>query len=261
MKNLLRTVAVLAAVLTLCAPMRAAGTNTPGVSARCCLVMDAGSGEVLYEKNADERSLIASTTKIMTGLLACRLVDLDAAFEIPPEAVGVEGSSMYLRAGETLTGEDLLYGMMLHSGNDAAVALAIAASGSEDAFAAEMNREAAALGLNNTRFANPHGLDDPDNYSTARDLARLTAAAMSDENFRRVVSARTKTVGTRALTNHNKLLWTCEGCIGVKTGYTKAAGRILVSAAEREGRTLIVVTIDDPDDWSDHKRLYAHFFR
>ena len=253
MKLFLR-IAVLAAILTLRA------SAPPAISARCAIVMDADTGEVLYESRADEKSLIASTTKIMTGYLACRLVNLDAEIEIPPEAVGVEGSSLYLKAGERLTGEGLLYGMMLHSGNDAAAALAIAGAGSVPDFVACMNREAEALGLTNTCFANPHGLDDENNYSTARDLAVLTAAALQDENFRRVVSTRTITVGDRVLTNHNKLLWTCEGCIGVKTGYTVAAGRLLVSAVEREGRTLICVTIHDPDDWKDHKALYDWAF-
>lgn len=253
MKCLIRLVA-LAAILTLRAP------SAPATSARCAVVMDAASGEILYESRADEKNLIASTTKIMTGYLACRLVNLDAEIEIPPEAVGVEGSSLYLNAGERLTGDALLYGMLLHSGNDAATALAIAGAGSEADFVACMNREAEALGLTNTSFANPHGLDDENNYSTARDLAFLTAAALRDENFRRVVSTRTKTIGGRVLTNHNKLLWTCEGCIGVKTGYTKAAGRILVSAAERDGRTLICVTIHDPNDWTDHKALYDWAF-
>ena len=224
--------------------------------------MDAGSGAVLYEKNADERSLIASTTKIMTGWLACQLVNLDAEYEIPAEAVGVEGSSIYLQAGERLSGKDLLRGMLLHSGNDAATALAIAACGSEAAFVEEMNLTAQDLGLSSTHFANPHGLDDEGNYSTARDLARLTAFALCDPNFRAAVSAKTAVIGGgRALTNHNKLLWRVEGCIGVKTGYTQAAGRILVSAAERGGRTIIIVTIDDPDDWRDHERLYEWFFR
>ena len=253
MKFLIRIVA-LAAILTLRTPA------APAISARCAVVMDAESGEILYESRADEKSLIASTTKIMTGYLACRLVNLDAEIEIPPEAVGVEGSSLYLKAGERLTGDALLYGMLLHSGNDAATALAIAGAGSEADFVACMNREAEALGLKNTSFANPHGLDHENNYSTARDLAVLTAAALRDENFRRVVSTRTKTIGGRVLTNHNKLLWTCEGCIGVKTGYTKAAGRILVSAAERDGRTLICVTIHDPNDWADHKALYDWAF-
>ncbi len=259
-----RTVCVLTAVLLavsgLCLPAFAGSDPVPPVSAQCAVVADAETGEVLYAKNPDRRSLIASTTKIMTGWLVCRDLDLEQTYAVPPEAVGVEGSSLYLREGEQLTGESLLYGMMLHSGNDAAVALAVADCGSEAAFTARMNRAAKALGLENTAYANPHGLDSEGNYSTARDLAKLTAAALRDETFRRVVAAKTATVdGDRALTNHNKLLWRCPGCIGVKTGYTKAAGRILVSACERGGRTLICVTLDDPNDWQDHCALYDYF--
>ena len=230
--------------------------SAPAISARCAIVMDADTGEVLYEKEADRRSLIASTTKIMTGYLVCRGMDLAAEVTVPAEAVGLEGSSMYLREGETLTGRDLLYGMLLHSGNDAAEALALLCAGSEAAFVAQMNETAAALGLTQTHFSNPHGLDSEENYSTARDLARLAAAALKEPLFRRVASTRTVTVaGDRVLTNHNRLLWQYEGCVGVKTGYTRAAGRILVSAARRGGRTLICVTLNDPNDWQDHCAL------
>ena len=256
-----RTISLLAAILTavgcLSLPAAAAPASAPSVSAQCAIVTDAETGEVLYAKNPDQRSLIASTTKIMTGWLVCRDLDLEETYSVPPEAVGVEGSSLYLQEGETLTGEALLYGLMLHSGNDAAVTLAVACRGSQEAFTARMNRAARALGLDNTSYANPHGLDSEGNYSTARDLATLTAAALRDETFRRVVSTKTVTVdGDRVLTNHNKLLWRCEGCIGVKTGYTKAAGRILVSACQRGGRTLICVTLNAPDDWQDHCALY-----
>ena len=238
-----------------------AATAFPAVSARCAVVTDADTGAVLYEKEADSRSLIASTTKIMTGLLVCRDLDLDAVVTVPDDAIGVEGSSMYLRRGERMTVRDLAYGLLLHSGNDAAAALAILHSGSEEAFAAEMNRTAGALGLSDSHFANPHGLDSADNYSTARDLAWLAAAALENDAFRRIVSARTwQAPGERFLTNHNRLLWQYEGCIGVKTGYTRAAGRILVSAAEREGRRLICVTIRDPDDWRDHCVLLDRAF-
>ena len=261
MKRLLAILtAVLVAAGCLSLSAFAVPNAEPGVCAQCAIVMDAETGEVLYEKNADQQSLIASTTKIMTGWLICRDLDLEETISVPSEAVGVEGSSLYLREGEVLTGEELLYGLMLHSGNDAAVALAIACCGSQTAFVARMNRAAKALGLEHTAFANPHGLDSNGNYSTARDLAILTAAALRDETFRRVVSSKTVTVaGDRTLTNHNKLLWRCEGCIGVKTGYTRAAGRILVSACQRDGRTLICVTLNDPDDWDDHMVLYDYF--
>lgn len=229
--------------------------KAPSVSACHAIVTDADTGAVLYEKSADDACLIASTTKIMTGLLVCEQCDLRGRFAIPPEAVGVEGSSMYLKAGEVLSVQDLLYGMLLQSGNDAAVALAIKCCGSVERFADEMNKKAQALGLQDTHFSNPHGLDDEGNYGSARDLATLTAAALQNPDFAQIVSTKTYTVGNRCLTNHNKLLWRYEGAIGVKTGYTKAAGRILVSAAEKNGRTLICVTIGAPDDWNDHKKL------
>lgn len=204
--------------------------------------------------------MIASTTKIMTGLLIAQGCDLDAKVRIPKAAAGVEGSSLYLKEGEILTVEALLYGLMLHSGNDAAVALAMYHSGSTDSFAEAMNRKARDLGLTDTHYANPHGLDSEDNYSTALDLALLAAFAMDDPVFYRVVSTQTVQFGERAFTNHNKLLWQYEGAVGVKTGYTKAAGRILVSCAERVGRRLIAVTISAPDDWNDHKRLLDYGF-
>ncbi len=235
----------------------------PALSARSAVLMDAATGRILYEENAEEKSLIASTTKIMTGLLVCEAGELDAVVAVPTEAVGIEGSSMYLQAGETLTRRELLYGLMLRSGNDAAAALALTVAGSLSAFAAQMNEKAARLGLTQTHFANPHGLDDEENYSTARDLARLTRAALQDPTFRAVVSTKSVTAAGRTLTNHNKLLWQYPGAIGVKTGYTRTAGRILVSAAERDGRQLIAVTIHDPNDWADHAALldygFSHF--
>lgn len=222
--------------------------------------MDADTGAVFYEKNADVPSLIASTTKIMTGLLVCENCDLDEKVTVPQEAVGIEGSSVYLRAGETLTVRDLLYGMLLQSGNDAATALALHLSGSVEAFAEQMNKKVCELGLTNTHFANPHGLDDEGNYGSARDLATLTAYALKNPDFAQAVSTKSYRVGERCFVNHNKLLWRCEGAIGVKTGYTKKAGRILVSAAERNGRTLICVTVSAPDDWNDHCKLYDYGF-
>ena len=232
----------------------------PQVSAKSAALLDGMTGECLYEKNGDQRALIASTTKIMTGLLVCEAGDLDRTVTVPETAAGTEGSSMYLKSGETLTRRELLYGMMLHSGNDAALTLAISVSGSEAAFVRQMNRRACALNLTQTHFANPHGLDSGENYSTALDLARLAQAALQNERFRAVVSTKTITCAGRTLTNHNKLLWRYDGCIGVKTGYTRHAGRILVSAAERGGRMLIAVTISDPDDWRDHVSLLDYGF-
>ena len=230
------------------------------ISAQKALLLDASTGRVLFEKEADSRSLIASTTKIMTALIICEQCNVLDRMRVPKEAVGVEGSSMYLREGEVLTLQELLYGLMLHSGNDAAVALAIYCGGTVEGFAELMNDKARELGMENTHFSNPHGLDAPDHYSTARDLATLARYAMEDPIFRQTVSTKQVKIGERYLTNHNKLLWQVEGAEGVKTGYTKAAGRILVSAASRDGRRIICVTINAPDDWNDHKTLLERGF-
>ena len=225
------------------------------VSAEKAYVLDAVSGRVLFEKNADAQSLIASTTKIMTALIVCEQCNVLDRMRIPKEAVGIEGSSMYLKEGEILTVQELLYGLMLSSGNDAAVALAIYCGGTVEGFAELMNDKARLLGLTGTHFENPNGLDSPNHYSTARDLAVLAKYAMENPIFRQTVSTKSLTVGQRYLTNHNKLLWRVEGADGVKTGFTKAAGRILVSSATRDGRRIIAVTINDGNDWTDHAAL------
>ncbi len=230
------------------------------VSAHSAILMDGTTGRVLYEKAADEKSLIASTTKIMTALVTIERGKLNETVEIPPEAVGIEGSSMYLRAGEKLTVEELLHGLMLSSGNDAAVALAVHVAGNVERFVDLMNRKAAELGLSSTRFANPNGLDSDENYSTARELGKLTVCAMGNPDFCRIVSAKTYVSGQRVMQNHNKLLWLYEGAVGVKTGFTRKAGRILVGAAERNGRMLISVTLNAPNDWQDHKKLLDYGF-
>ena len=234
--------------------------NVQAVSARKACVLDGITGNVLFEKYAEDRSLIASTTKIMTALIVCEQCNVLDRMRIPKEAVGIEGSSMYLKEGEILTLQELLYGLMLSSGNDAAVALAIYCGGTVDGFAELMNDKARILGLKNTHFVNPNGLDAPDHYSTAQDLAKLAAYAMRNPVFSKTVSAKNVKVGERFLTNHNKLLWRVEGADGVKTGYTKAAGRILVSSAVRQQRRLIAVTIDDPDDWRDHAAMLEEKF-
>ena len=230
------------------------------VSARHAIVMDAATGRVLYELDPDRRSLVASTTKIMTALVVCEQCNVLDRMRIPKEAVDIEGSSMYLREGEVLTIQDLLYGLMLSSGNDAAVALAIYCGGTVEGFVELMNDKARQLGLENTHFENPNGLDSPGHYSTARDLAVLASYAMNNPIFARTVSTRSLKTANRYLTNHNKLLWQVEGADGVKTGFTKAAGRILVSSALRDGRRLICVTIHDPNDWADHKALLERGF-
>lgn len=230
------------------------------ISAQKAYVLDAVSGRVIYEKNSGQQSLIASTTKIMTALIVCEQCNVLDRMRIPKEAVGIEGSSMYLQEGEVLTLQELLYGLMLSSGNDAAVALAIYCGGTVEGFAERMNDKARVLGMKDTHFENPNGLDAPGHYSTAKDLAILASYAMENPIFRKTVSAKTVMVGERYLCNHNKLLWRVEGADGVKTGYTKAAGRILVSSATRQGRRLIAVTIDDPDDWDDHAALLEEGF-
>jgi len=238
----------------------------PRLSAKSYILTAPDAGLVLAEQAADEKRPMASTTKIMTALVVLGLCPLDAVVTVPEEAVGVEGSSMYLYAGETLTVEALLFGLLLSSANDAATALALFAAGSMTAFADRMNEKAAVLGLSGTHFVNPHGLDDPDHYTTARDLATLAAAALKNETFARIVSTRTYSVpqngtgATRYFRNHNRLLRTYPGAVGVKTGYTKKSGRCLVSAAVREGLLLIAVTLDDPADWQDHKTLYDAAF-
>ena len=167
---------------------------------------------------------------------------------------------MYLKEGETVTLETLLYGLLLCSGNDAAVAVAEGVSGSVDKFVDQMNEKAKALGMNHSSFANPNGLDDEKHYSTARDMAILACAAVENETLVRIASTLQITIGGRTMTNHNKLLSYIDGCIGLKTGYTMAAGRTLVSCVERNGQRLVAVTLQDGNDWADHQALYEYGF-
>ena len=245
---------ILAAVLLL--PQRA-----QALSAQRAAVLEPVSERLLLDRNARERAPMASTTKIMTALLICEQCNVLDRMRVPKEAVGIEGSSMYLREGEILTLQELLYGLMLSSGNDAAVALAIYCGGTVEGFVERMNDKARALGLKDTHFANPNGLDAPGHYSTARDLAALGAYAMENPIFAKTVSTKTITVGERYLRNHNKLLWLLDGADGIKTGFTRTAGRILVSSAQREGRRLVAATMDAPDDWRDHQAALEQGFR
>ena len=258
MRDMKRLIAGTVAVLL--AAVSFLPVNVGAVSAQKAILLDGVTGRILFEKDIDRQSLIASTTKIMTALLVCEQCNVLDRMRIPKEAVGIEGSSMYLQEGEVLTVQELLYGLMLHSGNDAAVALAIYCGGTVEGFVELMNDKAHTLGLSGTHFANPNGLDAPGHYATARDLAILAAYAMENPIFHQTVSTRSIKIGERYLTNHNKLLWRIEGADGVKTGYTRAAGRILVSSATRNGRRLICVTIDDPDDWNDHIALMEQGF-
>lgn len=245
--------ALLAAVLFL--PLQVSA-----ISAKHAAVLDAVSGRMLFDRRADEQALIASTTKIMTALVVCEQSNVLDRMRIPKEAVGIEGSSMYLKEGEILTIQELLYGLMLSSGNDAAVALAIYCGGTVEGFVQRMNDKAHVLGLTNTHFENPNGLDSPGHRSSARDLAKLAAYAMENPVFRQTVSTKNVRIGSRYLTNHNKLLWRVAGADGVKTGFTKAAGRILVTSATRQERRIIAVTMNDPDDWNDHAALLEEGF-
>lgn len=231
-----------------------------GVSAESAILLEANTGRVLYEKNADSRLQIASTTKLMTALVALENASLDEIVEVDPSAQGVEGSSMYLAAGEKLTMRELLYGLMLESGNDAAVAVACHISGGVDEFSKLMNSRAESLGLTNTHYVNPHGLTEEGHYSTARDLARLMATAMDNSLFAQLASTKTISFGDRSFRNHNKLMWSYEGMLAGKTGYTKMAGRTLVTCAERDGMRLVCVTLNDGNDWEDHVALYDMAF-
>ena len=224
-------------------------------------LIEAETGTTLAEQNADLPLPMASTTKIMTALVALEHADPDLVISTPKEAVGTEGSSIYLFEDEELTLEELLWALLLNSANDAAVAIAFGVAGGVEEFADLMNRKAEELGLENTHFANPHGLDDPAHYTTARELAIIARAALANPLIREMVATRKKTIphngsdGVRLLVNHNKLLRLYEGAFGVKTGFTKRTGRCLVSAAEREGLSLIAVTLDAPSDWADHRAM------
>lgn len=236
-------------------------TPAPAVSAQAFALFDPVSGCFLHESNADRPLPMASTTKIMTALVVLEHAALEATVTVPRDAVGIEGSSIYLFENEEITVKTLLYALLLNSANDAATALAIHTAGSVEAFARLMNEKAAALKLTNTHFTNPHGLFDEAHYTTARDLALITATALGNETFAKIVSTvrysvpQNGTDATRLFLNHNRLLRTYEGAIGVKTGFTKKSGRCLVSAAKRDGLTLIAVTLNAPNDWRDHQAL------
>ena len=242
-----------------------AQTKEMKLSARSAVLYQSDTKSFLYKKNADTRMPMASTTKIMTALVVLDEVDdLEKTIEIDPRAVGTEGSSAYLKAGDIVSIRELLYALLLQSANDAAVALACHISGDVESFSALMNARANSLGLKNTSFKNPHGLDDKEHYTTAEDLAIIAAEALKNEQFTEICSTYKKTIitgeRTRTYTNHNKLLKSYDGAIGVKTGYTDESGRCLVGAAERDGLRFITVTLDAPSDWADHKALFDYGF-
>ena len=234
------------------------------VSAHSAALYQPETNTFLYSKNADLRMPMASTTKIMTALVALEESSLDEIIIIDDRAVGIEGSSAYLKSGEAFTMEELLYALLLQSANDAAVAIANHIGGSSEGFAGLMNEKACSLGLEDTHFTNPHGLNDEAHYTTAYDLAKIAAQALKNEKFKEIVSTYKKTFlndeRSRTYVNHNKLLNLYEGCIGVKTGFTRQSGRCLVGAAERDGALLISVTLSAPNDWNDHKTLWNYGF-
>lgn len=254
----------------LCPVARAAG---PEVSAQSAVVLTADTGAVLFEKDGHTPRPVASTTKIMTALLALEAAQEqgDPLVDITQEMVAVEGSSMGLQAGDSISLTGLAAGMLLASGNDAANAAALYLDGSLESFAARMNQRAAALGMEDTHFVTPSGLDGEDaqglgHLSTAYDMALLARAALEDQAFRQLCSSPSlavefaEPVKRVTYTNHNKLLAQYQGCVGVKTGFTKEAGRCLVSAAERDGALLIAVTLNAPNDWQDHTALLDYGF-
>ena len=270
MKFISRAAAVLlaAVISTFYCTVSAMATEIPEVTAKGAVVINADTGEVLFRKNADKRLPMASTTKIMTTILAIEHGRLDEQFTVDSQAVKTEGSSMGLCENDKVTLRALCYGMMLPSGNDAANCTAVRISGSIESFVGLMNQKAQQLGLSNTHFVTPSGLDDntDEHYSTAQDMAKLTRYAMHNSTFREICSAKKVKLCfgdppyERWLYNTNKLLSSCHGVIGVKTGFTDKAGRCLVSCCERNGARLICVTLGDRNDWRDHSMLYDHCF-
>ena len=237
-------------------------TNSYGISAKAAVVIDGFTGEILYSQNCDEKLPMASTTKIMTALLLCELGgDLSKEIVTTREMVTVEGSSMGLQVGDTVSYHDLLYGMMLASGNDAANTTAIALAGSVSKFVDIMNDRADKMGLKSTRFVTPSGLDADEHYTTAYELALVAKEALSNDEFAKAAASQSARLCygnppyNRTLTNHNKLLKMYDDVVGVKTGFTKKSGRCLVSASKKDGKFVIAVTLNDGNDWQDHRTL------
>ncbi len=241
--------------------------SEPEVSASSAVLMVADTNEVVFEKNAYIKRSMASTTKIMTALLTLECATPNRTVVATEQMVNVEGTSMGLQAGDKVTFHDLVYGMLLASGNDAANAAAISVDGSIEAFADRMNGKALQIGMYDTHFVTPSGLDAPDHYSTAYDMALLGCYALRNLQFREACSSVSAKLCygnepyVRYLSNHNRLLKSFDGAIGIKTGFTKKSGRCLVSAAERDGVTLVCVTLNAPDDWNDHRKLLEYGFQ
>ena len=249
-------------IVCMCVFINLTVVNVAAVSAKAAVVIDGNSGEILYSLNCNERLPMASTTKIMTALLLCELGgDLSTKIVTTREMVTVEGSSMGLQVGDTVSYHDLLYGMMLASGNDAANTTAIAIGGSVSKFVDIMNERAIQMGLKDTHFVTPSGLDASEHYTTAYELALIAKEALANENFSKAAASESARLCygnppyNRTLTNHNKLLKMYDDIVGVKTGFTKKSGRCLVSASKKDGKYVIAVTLNDGNDWSDHRKI------
>jgi len=253
---------------TMMAPGSATAAPSPlGTKARAAALIDVQSGRLLYSQDGDTPMRIASLTKIMTAIVAIEHGNLNDMVKTSKRAFGREGSSIYLRLGEEMSLSNLLYGLMLRSGNDAATAIAEHVGGSEEGFVHLMNLKAEEIGLANSQFRNPHGLDEEGHYSTANDLAKLTAYALRNDVFAEIVRTKDKSAPNPIDSwdyrwhNKNKMLSMYEGADGVKTGYTKKAFRCLVSSATRDGQQLAAVTINDGDDWADHRDMLDWGFK
>lgn len=236
------------------------------VSAKSAILVEMQTGEILYEKSAYEKRAMASITKIMSTLVTIESGDLDEEFEVDSTAIKVEGTSMGLREGDIVTKRALCYGMLLPSGNDAANAAAVAVGGSIDGFIKMMNKRAKQIGMKNSNFVTPSGLDADGHYTTAYDMAMLTRVALKNPDFSKICGTQSIKIKygnpphDRWLKNSNRMLKVYDGANGVKTGFTDAAGRTLVSSATRDGITLICVTLRAPNDWSDHQKLLDYGF-
>lgn len=264
----IRISALLLAVFVLLSAAPGACAEEPQIAGEAALLIDLSTGQCLYEKNPDQRMYPASTTKILTALLALKHGELDDVVTVGPSVNGVEGTSIYLKEGEQITLEDLLWALLLNSGNDAAIAIAEHIAGSVDNFVAMMNNEARRLGAVNSNFVNPNGLHEDEHYSTARDLSLIAIAAIQDPRFRGFVATTTKHISREDpeavdyLVNTNKLLWRYEGAAGIKTGYTSKAHQCLVALAERDGRELMAVVLknQNQDVWTDCAALLDYGF-
>lgn len=268
-KSLLSMLIAICCLLVTAVPVHADHEQGPSNHAQAAALIDVTSGRMLYSKNGDERLRIASLTKIMTAIVAIEHGKLEDRVKVSKNAFAKEGSSLFLKLGEEMTLENLLYGLMLRSGNDAATAIAEHVGGTEEGFVLLMNEKAASLGMTNSHFMNPHGLDHDEHYSSAHDVAKLTAYALKNPVFSEIVKTKAKKAPNPneawdyKWDNKNKMLRFYEGADGVKTGYTKKAFRCLVSSATRNGQQIAAVTLNDGNDWNDHSNMldygFAHF--